>query len=584
MISAAAAASDGSPTSPDERARKRILIVSNLFPPHVVGGAEIVAHRQARALLRRGHAVAVLAGGMPNGATPGSLTVEDDDGILVYRVVHRSFEPSDNFRWAEAERRLTAIMATWKPDIVHAHNVAGLGMSLIPAAKRTGARVIVTLHDHWGFCFKNTLLRNDDRVCDDPEQCAVCRPRITLPDAVELPIRLRRDYVAWCLDRADLLLSPSRYMADAYARSGVVFRPVAPLSNGIDLSGVPLREREPQDVLRFACFGYLGPHKGIPVLLDAAERLAADAALAGRWSLTIAGHGHLAEQLESDIAKGRFRGAVRYLGRLPRADALDVLAGSDVVVLPSIWPENEPVTLLEAIAAGKAQIATRIGGHADLVDDGQSGLLVPPGSAEDLAGAMARLVREPDQVRRFGAFNRARRHLFDEETTLDRLEQVYASGSGSSLTGDEIVVICAGRIVPDRLHLLLHRFHLVEDKRPRIRFIWHEWACELVWRNAKLVWFWSDDKDPAPDIATRALRAGIPLLVPDISILADLVAGHGVLATYRSLIEAAGLIAAMAEEPDSGARAREAGPASARLLNALQPSASFNLTTETAST
>ena len=88
----------------------RILVVSNLFPPNTVGGAEIVAFRQAHGLAARGHKVVVLAGAQPSEEAPaGTLSFDVYEGIPVYRLSLRSLDPDLNFYWPAAARRLRAV-------------------------------------------------------------------------------------------------------------------------------------------------------------------------------------------------------------------------------------------------------------------------------------------------------------------------------------------------------------------------------------------------------------------------------------------------------------------------------------------
>ncbi|KAB1075338.1 glycosyltransferase [Methylobacterium planeticum] len=565
-------------------AARRVVIVSNLFPPVVIGGAEIVAHRQAKALAARGYDVAVFAGGLPEaGAEPGSLTLEMEDGFPVYRLILNSLAPAENFHCSANAERFLSVLAAHQPELVHFHNLAGLGFNLIPTAKAFGARVVVTLHDHAGLCFKSTLLRDDGSLCDDIEECAVCLPAIDAPDGTRLPIRLRRDYTAWCLSQADHLLSPSAYLAGALAASGVVTRPVEHLSNGISGERVRVRPKPAPEPVAFTCFSYLGEHKGIPTLLAAAEMLAGDRDLEGRWHLTIAGHGHLADALSRDIAAGRFRGAVAFAGRLAHEQALDRLAETHVVVLASHWPENEPVTLLEAIASGTAQIATRIGGNPDLVDEESSGVLVTPGDAASLALAMRRYIDDPELASAHGAYNAARRDRFDESRTIERLVGLYdllAGPETAAEAADEILVICGGRVGSReralQLQVLLHRFHLVEDKVRRVRFVWQGWADARVWREARMLWLWGEADEAELPLVARALRADIPVLAPRSSAQVSAAAAQDV-DPYDTLLDALGALAALQDVPAPARSTTGRGPGAARFLNALAPAESFQL-------
>ena len=427
--------------------KPRILVVANHFPPEAVGGAEVVAHRQALALRRRGFDVTILAGARPReGFESGALRVDEVDGLTVYRLAVQSYSTESNFHWPAAAGRLQAIVAAREIDIVHFHNVTGLGANLIPAAKALGCRTIVTLHDHWGFCFKNTRLRNEGAVCINAEECGACLPAIAQA-SVPVPIRLRRDYVAWCLEQADLLVSPSAYLARTYEASGVIRRPVTVLSNGINNHAIPVSSPSGGEEVAFVAFAYFGEHKGIPLLIQAADRLSADPELKGRWSLTFAGHGHLEPEVVKAAADKRLHGAVRHVGRLRHHEALALMGRSDVAVLASVWPENEPVTMLEAISTGTAQLASRLGGNVELVDEDASGLMFPAGDVEALAAAMRRFILEPGLAVRFGAYNAARRDQFAEQRTIDRLQEMLTALEPAPDL-EEIVVLCAG-MAPD---------------------------------------------------------------------------------------------------------------------------------------
>lgn len=433
---------------------------------------------------------------------------------------------------------------------------------------------MVTLHDHWGFCFKGTALRNDGRVCPDPEECTACDPWLRSESGPLVPIRLRRDYVAWCLEQADLLISPSKYLAGAYRSAGITTR-IERLSYGINLSAVPAEAKLPSEQVRFVCLAYIGEHKGIPVLLAAAESLARDKTIAGRWSLIIAGPGHLAKKLQEDIAAGRFGGAVHYVGQLSRERAIKLVSESDVLVLASIWPENEPVTLLEAIASGTAQVASRIGGIPDLVEDGKSGYLFEPGNADDLAAKMRRYISNPALAVRHGAWNRNRRHDFDEVRTLDRLQQLYSEDVPPASPATD-VVICAGDC-PNEIALLLQRFHAIEKGRFQVRFIWHEWADAAVWRQARLLWLWSG-RPPLPSL-TRALGKGLPVLAPAGSIAQQFAHQSPIVIGYGSYLEALAAIAGIMDAPRGYWSRDQRAPDLARFMASIAPRDSFHLPT-----
>jgi glycosyltransferase involved in cell wall biosynthesis len=557
--------------------QRRILFVSNLFPPMAIGGAEIVAFRHAVALAARGHALAVFAGRFQDAEyLSGSISLEEGNGFPIYRLAMRSLSPDENFYWPEAGDFLRSVIAVHRPEIVHFHNLPGLGANLIPVAKAAGTRTIVTLHDHWGFCYKNTLLRTKDAVCSNFEECTACLSHIRISDEVQVPIRLRRDYILWCLSNADLLLSPSASLASAYLRALPEGRPMFKLSYGVDLAAVPAVERTIDGCVEFACFSYLGEHKGILTLLSAVEQLARHDDLRGKWRLTIAGDGHLAEDLVQDIAANRFRGGVNYAGRLPNPAALELLARSHVVILASIWPENEPVTLLEAIASGAAQLATRVGGNVELVEHGRSGLLVSPGNVDELTDAMKLYILQPERISEYGNFNIQRRSRFDQALVIDRLESTYATIRAATPGGD-LVVICAGGSPSLEARLMIDHFHVLEHEPVRGRFIWHEWADEMLWRSAGILWFWRDPGKEDVPLILRAHRHGIPILLPRGARVLPLVGQLGNSFSYANFLDAMGMIAALIDAPELSSEFGLRGKSVARLIGTIAPRWAFSL-------
>jgi glycosyltransferase involved in cell wall biosynthesis len=143
--------------------------------------------------------------------------------------------------------------------------------------------------------------------------------------------------------------------------------------------------------------GVLEARKGHAVLFDALRRLPD----VGGVRCVVAGDGALATELEE-----RARGLpIRFLGF--RSDVAACLAAADVAVLPSLH-EGLGIAALESMAAGRPLVATRVGGLAEVVEDGASGLLVPPGDAAALAAALARLLDDPALAARLAAAAAAR--------------------------------------------------------------------------------------------------------------------------------------------------------------------------------
>jgi glycosyltransferase involved in cell wall biosynthesis len=178
----------------------------------------------------------------------------------------------------------------------------------------------------------------------------------------------------------------------------------------------------PADAEVVGTLAVLRREKAHEVLVDAAELLADEFP---RLRLLIAGTGPEEERLRALVRARGLQNRVLLLGY--RRDVADVLAALDVAVLSSDR-EGSPLAVMEAMAAGKPVVATRVGGVPDLIEDGTHGLLVPPRDPRALAAALGKLLREPGLGAALGRRGRERqRREFDVATTVERIEVVYES-------------------------------------------------------------------------------------------------------------------------------------------------------------
>ena len=170
--------------------------------------------------------------------------------------------------------------------------------------------------------------------------------------------------------------------------------------------------------------GRLDPIKGYATLLEAAARLgSAGAPAADGPGVVLFGDGPDRADLEALVSRPPLRGRAFILGEDP--DAARLLPAIDLFVLPSL-AEGMSNALLEAMAEGIPVVATRVGGNAEVIEDGRSGLLVEPGDAAGLSGALAGLLADPDSARRLGLEGRERvRRAFSTQGMLDAYHDLY---------------------------------------------------------------------------------------------------------------------------------------------------------------
>ena len=419
-----------------------ICLVTEYFPPHAPGGAEWSTDALARALAGRGHRVVVIT---PNyGAAPR----EERDGFTVLRFPFPVKRPpgrgtipgrylTNPLFYLYAGLVVARVARRETADLVHVQNKH----MLIPGALArvlTGLPVIVTIRDGGIINAAPMCLHHGDRM---PADCGVVklwrecsveyfdlyvkRPRSRLGTKLAflyrwLDARLKQRF----LRRVDAVVAVSQGILDIYHRSGLlagvarlrVVHTIPPVSDPPPPAEVAAARRrlelDGNPIVLYV--GKLSPGKGSADLVAAARRVAPA----------------MPEVRFVFVGEGELSGVepfIRRLGPLPNRDVQALYPLADVVVVPSVIPDALSRVIVEAMAAGRPVIATRVGGTPELVLDGKTGLLVERNDPDGLAAALLSLLRDEALRTAFGA---AGRHHLDSLSgaggSLDRLLEVYA--------------------------------------------------------------------------------------------------------------------------------------------------------------
>lgn len=529
----------------------RILICSNVYPPNFIGGAELVAHQQAKRLAAAGHEVEVFAGESRPFGQHYDLLEERFDGLTVYRVQLTSEDYRSefiNFYHLPVEQHFCRLLKRFRPDVVHAHNLIGLSARIMCLAKEFGSKVILTVHDHWGYCLKNTIMKTEGVRCTDFSRCEECQPFVDDHDNRRIPIRMRQDYMKLALSSVDAFISPSRYLADSYGLAGVPAEKINVVWNGVDMKKMDAIGRTtPPNGLRFSFFGYFGKHKGLHTLLDALALLRRKGV---DVRVNLVGEGDQREAYDRQLQASGCAHLVKFWGKIPNDEIGAAYSATDVLVLPSIWPENQPVSIIEAMACGIPVIASNIGGIPELVADGENGFLFESGNALDLAEKMARFCTEPHLVNVFGRRGRdlVRNKSFEKQ--VEALVEIYRSPVPESLEGNSAArtVACHGRRVSQTsLSAIDILSRYVKGAPPRL--VMDDWLTVEQRGSAKLLWV-IDGSGEAVD-SKKVSTYGVPMLVPeDNANLVDLCRRYAAGLYYQNAEEAAACIAFLQSHPD----------------------------------
>jgi GT2 family glycosyltransferase/glycosyltransferase involved in cell wall biosynthesis len=409
----------------------RVLLVARGFPPDACGGAETYVADLASALVRCGDDVTVLARD-PDPARHDVAVRRERRGALDLVLLGAAFRGRRGVGNAGRHRALPGVAAQvideFQPDVAHVHHLSGLPTDVVPALGRRRVPVVFTLHDYWLLCHRGQLLDLDGRPCTGPP-CGRCLdPALAMADAARgvtsrapalaarLPGGIRRalaggvraigrgsDTRRAARRRAEQLrsitagvarfLAPSEWLRDRFVAAGFGPERIVHHPQGIDLARFPPIARTRGPRVRLGYVGTLMLSKAPHLVLEAFRALPVD-----RASLTLVGpisayHGD--ERYPAALAALIARPGVRHLGALPPADIPHALAGMDVLVVPSVWPENAPRVIQEAFASGMPVVAAAVGGIPEMVRDGVSGLLFPPGDVAALRRHLLRLLDEP---------------------------------------------------------------------------------------------------------------------------------------------------------------------------------------------
>jgi glycosyltransferase involved in cell wall biosynthesis len=357
------------------------------------GGAERVAVDLANHLPRdrfRPLLCATRRGG------PLEAQVADDVERLVLGRRGR-FDPRAILRLARWLRR-------HRVAIVHAHSSSlflGLVASRLAGLGRRRPKVV--WHDHYG--------------ADAPRPVRLFRPAVRRAAAV---VAVSEPLAAWSRDRLGVPAERVLYLPNF-----TPVTPVTPTTPTTSTTPAVAPDLPGETRSRVVAVANLRPQKDHPTLIDAWARVAAQLP---RAHLLLVGTGSDPEWeagLRRRMDEAGLADRITFLGHRPDVPA--VLAASAVGVLSST-SEGLPLALLEYGAAGLAAVATRVGQCAEVLDEGEAGLLVPPGDPTALAGALLALLPDPDRRRHLGERLRERvRASYNADVTLETLTALYRS-------------------------------------------------------------------------------------------------------------------------------------------------------------
>ncbi|MGK6353907.1 glycosyltransferase [Sphingomonas sp. DT-207] len=410
----------------------KILVLSALYPPYAFGGAEDCACSFAQWAGMQGHEVRVLMAA----AKPGEVgAVSESEGVSVTMLATPHIYPVNAFdraaTWQKpiwhfqdhvadgAGRDVAAQVSAFAPDVIVIHYLQGFGYRTLAHLARCGVPVVYVLHDLGLACIRMSMFRNG-RQCVG--QCFACKVSGAYKTKLieKLAAHTQVAFIApsqAILDTLDQFVGLKRY-----PNARILNTKAYPVSQLPHVSG---------EFVRLLYVGKLDKSKGVDVLVAAVERLSSVHAV----RLTVAGKGPLEQEL-----RARYHNApwLRLLGFVSQTDLADEMATSDLLCVPSLWQENSPGVVIQALGAGLPVAATDRGGLPELIEDGRNGILLRRHDISDWVERLTPLVTNRAALTQLRAQTQDDRTLFDIDVIGRKTIGFLATVAGQRAQAQEL--------------------------------------------------------------------------------------------------------------------------------------------------
>ena len=323
----------------------------------------------------------------------------------------------------DARHKLNRLLERFIPDVAHAHCIYHhLSPSILPLLRKRGIPTVMTAHDLKIACPAYKMF-NQHGICERCKHGNLLNVAVhrcvhgsrALSTLIMLESGVHR-FLGLYRDNLDRVIVPSKFYGQKLAEWGWPREKLVYIPNYIDAGNFE-PQYSPGDY--FLYFGRLAPEKGVDTLIRAAVRLGV--------RLKIAGTGPIEQELHALVGQST---GIEFLGHCAGERLWQLVREARAVVLPSKWYENAPLCVLEAYASGKPVIGARIGGIAEMVQEGETGFLFKSDDVEDLSRAVQHVATlRDDTLAEMG--RAARRYVCDRftrqqyfERTLDLYESL----------------------------------------------------------------------------------------------------------------------------------------------------------------
>ena len=323
----------------------------------------------------------------------------------------------------EARKRMKELLREEKIDMLHLHNIYHhISPSILPVAKKKGIPVVMTLHDYKLICPNYTMFHHGKIHEEDCKGWYLnCVKNKCMKDSrlqsliVAKEMFFHHKVMKYYEKYVDKFIAPSQFIMKKCIEFGWPKEKFVHIPHPIDMSKFSVQNQNKGYV---AYVGRLSEEKGIKVLLSAAERTK-------DVQYKIVGEGPLLEELKVEVSKKGLSN-IEFTGFKSGKELEEIIKNARLLVLPSLWYENYPISVLEAKSMGKVMVGSNIGGLREMLP---KDMLVKPGDVEELAGAIEKWhsTSEGEREKRGLELRKEVEKVNDPVKHVQEIEKLYKS-------------------------------------------------------------------------------------------------------------------------------------------------------------
>lgn len=366
----------------------KVLQITSILPNEKgSGGAEKLLYDLTNKLIIKGYQVEIVsASNHSNKSSIPIHTIFKVRNKILRKIFFDYYNPLNIIK-------IKNILVKCKPDIVHIHNVYGLSSQLVSYISNKYP-TIITIHDHWPFCYWTTKISKNGKCSNNCDSC--CFPFTFLHKRIHKK-HLNKTY----------LVSPSNYMKQQLEQIGG-YRLINTIHNGVN---IPSQNTNYKPNILWV--GRLTPEKGITSIIANLNYIKKHT----NWNIIVLGEGPLKEKLKKNYP------LIKFLGF---QNPTNYYLNSSISVISSTRPENLPYSVLEAMSYGLVVIGSKIGGIPEIIKSNKTGFLYSSGDGKSLQKRILYLIKNPILIKKIG--KNAQKDVIDRfniDTTVKKYIKLY---------------------------------------------------------------------------------------------------------------------------------------------------------------